>query len=147
MITDPDAIVSLEAWRFAKKGDGPKCEHARTVIDEPNGTVECRDCGASLSAFWVLGRIAREENRVFNRIKGLRADAEELQTWVPFLKSVRTLEKRWRGRAMLPACPHCHRGLWPDELQGSVSLSLELAQRKKANIPIPAGAHAKSPPA
>lgn len=144
---DDDAVVSLEAWRLVKRPPGPRCDHQRTVLDEGKGTVECRDCGVTLSAFWVLGQIAREENRCFTRIKALRAEAEELKGWVPFLRSMRKLEKRWRGRAMLPACPHCHRGLWPDELErSSVSLSLELAQRKKANIAIPPGASAQEPP-
>jgi len=139
MIPDDDAVVSLEAWRLTKRPRG-RCPHGRTVIDEMQGTVECRDCGATLSAFWVLGQIAREENRAFHRLQTLRAEAAQLQSWVPFLRSVRGLEKRWRGRRVLPTCPHCNHGLWPDELTGGVSLSLEVARRKKANLPIPAGA-------
>ena len=148
MIEDDEAVVSLEAWRLRKREPGERrCDHPRTTIDEQNGTVECRDCGVTLSAFWVLGQIAREENRCFTRIRNLRAEAEELKGWVPFLRSMRKLEKRWRGRAMLPACPHCHRGLWPDELErSSVSLSLEVAQRRKAGLALPPGASAKQPP-
>lgn len=147
MIHDDDAVVSLEAFRLRKHPPlGPACQHSRTVIDERAGTVTCRECDATLSAFWVLGRIAREENRVFARIVTLRAEAAALETWVPFLRAMRSLEKRWRGRAMLPACPHCRHGLWPDELGSSVSLSLELAQRKKAGLAIPPGASAQDKP-
>lgn len=144
MIHDDDAVVSLEAWRLRKRTDGPQCQHNATVLDERLGTVTCKDCQATLSAFWVLGQIAREENRCFERIHRLRHEAEELQKWVPFLRSMRSLEKRWRGRAMLPVCPHCHRGLWPEELGASVSLSLEIAQRKKANLPIPPTVQART---
>lgn len=141
MIQDDEAVVSLEAWRHLKRPAGTAvCQHARTVIDEQAGTVTCRDCEVTLSAFWVLGRIAREENRVFERIRLMRAEAAELETWTPFLRAQRSLERRWRGKSMLPACPHCHHGLWPEDLQGGVSLSLEIARRQKDGLPIPPGA-------
>lgn len=149
MIGDDDAVVSLEAWRHLKRPTGTAvCQHARTVLDEQAGTVTCRDCEATLSAFWVLGRIAREENRCFERVRNLRAEAEELSTWVPFLRSMKRLEKRWRGQRMLPVCPHCHHGLWPEELNGgAIGVDIEIAQRKRSNTPIPAGAkeRAKEP--
>lgn len=141
MIPDDDAIISLEAWRHLKRPQGSAvCQHSRTVIDEQAGTVTCRDCDATLSAFWVLGRIAREENRVFHRIYTLRQEAADLEKWVPFLKAQRTLERRWRGRSMLPTCPFCRHGLWPEDLQGGASLSLEIARRQKDGLPIPPGA-------
>ena len=145
MTPDDDAIVSLEAWRLLKRPQGTAvCQHARTVVDQQAGTVTCRDCEVTLSAFWVLTKIALEENRCFERVRSLRAEADELNNWVPFLRSMRSLERRWRGRSMLPACPHCHHGLWPEELQGAVSLSLEIAQRKHKNMPIPVGVKARA---
>src|SRR3954470_3702322 len=138
MIEDDDAIVSLEAWRHLKRPKGAAvCQHARTVIDEQAGTVTCRDCEVTLSAFWVLGRVAREENRAFERTRGLRAEADELMNWVPFLRAMRRLEKRWRGRVSLPACPYCHHGLWPEDLSSNTSIHLEIARRKRDNQPIP----------
>lgn len=147
MSEDQEPVISLEAWRMRRPGSAtPRCLHPRTTIDELRGTVECRDCHAPVSAFWVLGQVAREENRCLENIRRLRAEAQELEGWVPFLRAMRKLEKRWRGRATLPACPHCHGGLWPDELErSSVSLSLEIARRKKANIPLPPGARTNLP--
>jgi hypothetical protein len=146
MIQDDDAIVSLEAWRHLKRPGGTAvCQHAKTVIDEQAGTITCRDCEATLSAFWVLGRIAREENRVFERIRSLRAEAETLKAWVPFLRAQRTLERRWRGRATLPVCPFCTHGLWPEDLQSGLSLELEIARRRKDGLPIPSGAKERAP--
>ena len=140
MIEDDDAIVSLEAWRHLKRPAGTAvCQHARTVIDEQAGTVTCRDCEVTLSAFWVLGRIAREENRVFTRLRNLRAEADTLESWVPFLRAQRSLEKRWRGQSMLPVCPHCRHGLWPEDLQAGMSVSLEVARRRKDGLSIPPG--------
>ena len=144
MIPDDDAVVSLEAWRHLKRPAGTAvCQHVKTVIDEQAGTVTCRDCEATLSAFWVLGRIAREENRVFERIKRLRAEADQLESWTPFLRAQRTLERRWRGRSMLPVCPHCRHGLWPEDLQSAVSLELEVARRRKEGLRIPPGAQGR----
>jgi hypothetical protein len=141
MIHDDDAIVSLEAWRLRQR-PVPTCEHKRTVIDERAGTVECRDCQATLSAFWVLGQIAREENRCFERIKRLRTEAAELETWVPHLRKVRELHRNWSGKKALPICPHCHHGLWPDDFVGFISVELEAARRRKDGRPLPPSAGA-----
>src|SRR5436190_18668915 len=142
MTQDDDAVISLEGWRLKKRQDGAKtCAHPRTIVDETHGTVECRDCHAPLSAFWVLGQIAREENRCLENVRSVRREAAELQTWVPFLRAMRGLERRWRGRKTLPACPHCRRGLWPDEMQRfTVSTDLEIAHRKRAGREVPPGA-------
>jgi hypothetical protein len=138
MVQDDEAIVSLEAWRLAKR-PGPTCAHPRTIVDQQNGTVECKECGASLSAFHVLVQIAKEENRLWERVRALRAEAKELKAWVPILKAVRELDRMWRGKRMLPCCPQCSRGLWPEEMTAAVGVQIEVARRKKAKIAIPAG--------
>lgn len=139
MIEDDDAIVSLEAYRLAKVPPHAKCKHERSVIDERSGTLECRECGAYLSAFHVLVQIAREENRAWERVKSLRAEAEELKAWRPFLKAMKALERVWRGRRVLPCCPHCHRGLWAEEFGASaVGVRHEIERRKALGIAVPA---------
>lgn len=138
MIEDDEAIVSLEAWRLAKRPE-PKCPHPRTVVDERNGTVECRECGASLSAFHVLVQIAKEENKLWARVRSLQEQAKELKVWVPQLNSVKELVRMWRSKRMLPCCSGCGRGLWPEEMTGAVGVEIEIARRKRANVAIPPG--------
>lgn len=148
MTHDDEAIISLEAWRLKTRKPGElRCAHARAFIDERAGTVTCRDCDATLSAFWVLGQVAREENRCAARVKALKDEAEALTAWVPFLRAMRVLEKLWRGRKALPVCPHCRHGLWPDELVKSrVGIEIETARRRKGGVTVPPGAVAADPP-
>jgi hypothetical protein len=135
---DEDAIISLDAFRI-KRNQG-SCDHKRAVVDQRAGTVECRECGAFLSAFAVLVKVAHAESEAWRRLRGLQIEAQELLAWRPFLKAMKSLERVWRGKRMLPCCPHCHRGLWPTELDGSaVGIRYEIEARKRDCVALPRG--------
>ena len=141
---DPDAVVSLTAWRNSKR---PKttCKHERTLIDQIAGTVECRECGEVLSPFHVLLRMAQGERALFDRVRSLQAKADELARYSPHLKTMKELERIWRGRRMIPICPHCGTGIWPQELLagGSRGVRYEITLRQKAGKLLPNGVDEK----
>lgn len=55
----------------------------------------------------------KDDNHEVNR---LREQAKALQNYKPWLKTIRYLEKQYRGKRMLPECPRCNAPFYLEEL-------------------------------
>lgn len=115
------------------------CKHSRITVDSDAGTIDCDDCKKSLSAFQVVVSWAKqwgEIEKAVNRQK-LRAQAmsKTMRTYRIRLRALRELEKFWWKGNMLPCCPHCKRGLMPDDFTEvpplMVSREYELKRRSR----------------
>lgn len=122
------------------KKRGRTCTHNRQryVVDQAHGTVYCKDCEEPVSAFRALCEIADEESRFRQSWAALKIRYDEMQSYKPWLLVVRKLERMWRGKRMLPCCPHCGHGLYAEELTGSaVGIEYETERRKHDGIRTP----------
>jgi hypothetical protein len=107
--------------------------HQRFIIDQEHGTVQCAECEEPVSAFHALCATARSEGLFRRQMHSLKAERDELRAWVPLLRAVRYLHSMWLGKAMVPCCPHCGRGVTALELnQSAISAEMDMAQRRRA---------------
>ena len=127
-IKDTDAIISIEGWKRKNRKE-PVCNHDRVWIDDAKGVVECRECGATISAFYFLKKMALKENRLFERMDLLRQEVSELKAWKPWMKVAKKLESLWRGGTYLPRCPHCRRALYYKDMEHVSAVSKKHAEK------------------
>jgi hypothetical protein len=91
-----------------------------------------------VSAYHVLRQCALEENRLYRRLRSMRDEIAAIAGRRSWLNAVKRLDRIWRGRKMLPCCPHCSRGLFAEEMDGAaVGIEYEIALRKRAGTNIP----------
>jgi hypothetical protein len=135
MERDDDNVISLAPERSRRRG-GCKCSRLdqKFEIDTEHGTVHCANCDQVVSAFHALRVVAFSESRFAQRMKSMREEYKQMRRRLrstAWLKAARELEAMWRGKKMLPCCPHCRRGLYPEDLTGlSVSREFEAARRR-----------------
>ncbi len=134
--TEPDAAKVLQ---FATEAPGLRrsnCMHKRFIISSDQGTVHCSDCGESVSAFHALQVVARRDSELRRNWRRWQEDVAALKAWSPWLRAVKRLEHIWRGKNMLPQCPHCRRGIEAEALANSGCVSRtydnEMAERGKS---------------
>jgi len=126
-------LISLDVVRRKRRSETSKCKHERFLIDDEGGTVECADCHENVSAFHALCQIAQADSVYSRKFHTFHEQYQKLKNYKPWLVAVRGLERTWRGKKMLPCCPHCKRGVTAQELSiSSVSIEFENAQRRKA---------------
>ena len=131
----PDNVIHIGDYRFTHKRDllpqKDACEHINTTLDDNGELVLCNDCGAHLSAYWVLKRMLSEYSRGANRLRNATNDLNSLREKNISLLSARKVEKTWRNRTMIPSCPHCHAGIFPTDGFGGSMVNKEIERRRR----------------
>lgn len=127
----PDNVVPISMLRI-KYGNPKKCTCAnrKYVIDHVNKEVLCADCGVAFSPYDALVDIAQHYDRLNSQVQSLHEQKKQIANWKPHLLPLRELERVYRGGAMLPCCPHCHRGIEARELTSYVNKQMEMERRK-----------------
>ncbi len=112
-----------------------KCRHIHIEMDDNGDICLCTDCGRQLSPFWVLSVVLVSMERIRESLKSQQKALNEERTQKLHLLAARKAEEAWRSRNLVPACPHCHRGiLATDGFGGSkTNKEIELARRKAEN--------------
>lgn len=140
-----DNVVDLKTFKATLRygsrwgGSGPKCcEHRTVVLDQDDCSVECEDCGRTISAFAVLFQMVKRWGEIAEQVQALKTRAAAVRNLIknykPRLRALKQLEKHWWTQQRLPTCPHCHRGLLPEDFADSmsfVSKEYELKRRDK----------------
>ena len=138
-----DKVIDLDAFR-AKLRLGARarqghCDHLRVIVDPDDGSVECEACGKTVSAFHVLVGICRRWSEIGAAITMQKQRAAAMRKMLSGykirLRALKALEARWWRGDMLPTCPHCARGLAPEDFADGkhsfVSREYEMARRTR----------------
>lgn len=115
------------------------CAHRKMVYDERERRIWCDDCESTVEPFDAFRALVEQFDKASKRadkeIKEARAALEHSL----IARAAKVVDKAWRSRRMAPCCPHCSRGLLPEDfangLKRSVSLMLERQKRKSNQTP------------
>lgn len=129
-------VIDIGDWKLHIKGrhrmGAPgECDHKHIELDERGDIVRCSKCGVQLSAFWALEMLADEYNRALSRLQAERATLAKAKESEICLLAAKKVEKAWRSRTMVPACPHCGNGILPQDGLGNASVNREIELRKR----------------
>jgi hypothetical protein len=116
-------------YRLSAQGD---CDHKHIELDDRGGIVRCLKCGLQLSAFWALEMLAEQYGIEMEKLRCGRKALAEAKNAELHLLAARKVEKAWRGRKMVPACPHCGRGILPEDGWGDALVNREIELRRRA---------------
>jgi DNA-directed RNA polymerase subunit RPC12/RpoP len=129
-------IISIGDWKIQRKGEHRlktegDCDHKDLEMDEKGDVVRCLKCGTQVSAFWALRMISGEYTKAWSRLEHERATVKEAKDESLHLLASRKVEKAWRKRSMVPACPHCSKGIFPEDGFGNTMINREIELRRR----------------
>lgn len=127
----PDIVFNLELLVLdyqAKKHC--TCEGANIRIDGVNRLVHCGECGAVLEPFEALKRVAQNYEAVRKDTEHLLAQRKQIASYKPHLVTIKRIEQHYRGRKMLPVCPHCREAFYLEELTSWTNAEMVERRRK-----------------
>lgn len=109
------------------------CGHKKLVYDKNERRIWCKDCERDIEAFDAFEAVASQWFRANEAIKRRIAEADAAAKHSLISRAAKAADEVWRSRTMVPSCPHCHRGILPeDALQfGATNREMEIARRKR----------------
>jgi len=132
-------LVEIGDFSLARKNRGgyapiSECAHKHLTLDDTGDVVRCVDCNTQVSAYWALTMLAEEYNRQWCRLQSGKQALEEAKAKDIHLLAAQRVEKAWRSRSMVPSCPHCNRGIFPQDGfgKGMVNKAIENRIRQVA---------------
>ena len=132
-------IVDIGEYRFRSREkkrpwdrQDTRCDHRHLTLDDQGHIVRCEKCGEVVSAYWALDMLVHDLKRLQDNAERAKASAKEAESIHLHLIAAKKVEKVWRTKEMVPACPHCDRGILPEDNLGSCRINrrLEIARRK-----------------
>lgn len=128
-------IGDLRVSRGLSRRPTSTCRHYALVFDSSERRIWCKDCENDVDAFDAFKLMAEHMAGAYQDLERRRAKMDEAEGHALFTLAARNIDKIWRSRNMVPACPCCGNGLFAEDFKngGGTQLGKEyaLAKRKK----------------
>lgn len=109
------------------------CRHRAMVYDPRERRVWCSDCETDVDAFDAFTILVEHFSSAQSNIDRQRREVGEAKAATIHLIAAREMEQHWRRKHTVPACPHCHAGIFAEDAVslGSISKEIERARRRR----------------
>ena len=128
-------VVDIGDYRVARglsRREFSTCPHKQMVYDERERRIWCRDCERDIEPFDAFTKIVGNVDTVMNRLKAQKERLEEAERFQIRSLAAKAMDEAWRKRSMVPACPTCSNGLFPEDFKNGVSmLGREYAEARR----------------
>ena len=98
------------------------CKHRRQTYDPKERRIWCRDCETDLDPFDAFVAVAEQAHFHKERLDRREAQVREAEAFSLRSIAAKEIDKAWRHRNMVPACPHCGHGLFPEHFKHGMSM-------------------------
>jgi len=129
-------VVHIEDLRIARgltRRPKSSCAHLQLVYDPRERRVWCKDCESEVDPFDAFEAMATRLHEHAENVRAREARLREAEEHALVSVASKEMDKAWRSRNMVPACPHCYNGLFPEDFKMSPAmLSKEYAKARLA---------------
>ena len=127
----PDKVVDIEVLRINRNiNKRCQCDDRNYVVDTQNKEVSCGKCGARIDPYEAIEDLAYNHERLQREAQMLLDQRREITNYKINMVVFRGLESNYRGKKMLPICPHCNRAFYFEELNFWTNREIEERRRK-----------------
>lgn len=96
------------------------CPHLRLTYDEKERRIWCQDCEHDVEPFDAFTGLVGGYSRALKMVKAREVAVSELEAFKMRTIAARKMDEAWRHQKMVPACPYCHNGLFPEDFKTKV---------------------------
>jgi len=128
-------VIDIGEFRMTLKSSSSwspeTCKHSRITMDDHGDIVTCDDCKQPVSAYWFIKDFFQRYEEYRTRVEHRAKQVEESEKKNLILRAAQRVETAWRSRRMVPVCPHCRNGIFPEDGLGNSLISKDLAVERK----------------
>jgi len=101
------------------------CKHRQLVYDTKERRVWCQDCETDVEPFDAFTSLVEHFHRAAEKADRILKEAHEASRFALISRAAKAIDKLWRRQKMVPACPHCGAGIWPEDALSMESINKE----------------------
>lgn len=129
-------IGDLRVARGMTRRPASVCKHRGLTYDTHERRIWCADCEQNVGGFDAFILLVEQFHHANEDIKRRETRLAEAEAHKLRSLAAKELDKAWQSRRMVPACPHCHQGLFPEDFKNGIGARLgrdyaEARRRKK----------------
>ena len=119
------------------------CPHRDLRFDSKERRIWCGDCESDIEPFDGFFILVESVDRVHKNIERRLREVKEAEQASLRSRAAKRIDEAWRSRTMVPGCPHCGQGLFPEDFATTLKggeLGREYARarlKQKAQSPSP----------
>lgn len=115
-------IGDLRVSRGLTRRPYSSCRHMSLTYDPKERRIWCRDCETDVDAFDAFIVLVENYNHGVNELNARDEKLREAEAFQVRSVAAKNIDKAWRKRNMVPACPHCSHGLFPEYFAGGFAM-------------------------
>lgn len=106
------------------------CQHHRLVYDGNERRIWCKDCERDVEPFDAFRLFCENAHAVSAALDRRAKEVAEAENHALISLAAKNIDKVWRKRDMIPCCPSCSAGLFPEDFKNGIlgGMSREYAE-------------------
>lgn len=125
-------IGDLRVARGMSRRPVSVCKHHKVVYDQQERRIWCKDCETDVEAFDAFLSIVENFDRARKEIEQRQAEVKRAVEHNIIRIAAKQMDEHFRRRKMVPACPHCGSGIFPEDVPRMGSINREWEEAKRA---------------
>lgn len=135
-------IGDIRVARGMSRRPSSSCKHHSLRYDTQERRIWCADCERDIEGYDAFVLLTERFHTAATRLEEREEKVRSAESHAVRSLATKHLDEVWRGRTMVPTCPVCGNGLFPEDYKLGTPTSLgrdyAAAARKKAGKPVPA---------
>lgn len=115
-------IGDLRVSRGQTRRPYSACQHTALVYDPGERRIWCKDCEKDVDPFDAFKGLAERYSTAVDGLKRRQEHLDEVEQFKMRSIAAREMDKAWRSKGMVPCCPHCNNGLFPEDFKSGPHL-------------------------
>jgi Zn finger protein HypA/HybF involved in hydrogenase expression len=117
-------IGDIRVARGLTRRHHTSCRHARMTYDPKERRVWCPDCEKDVEPFDAFEILVSQFSAATRKLEAREKKLLEAEQFQIRSLAAKAIDEAWRSRNMVPACPHCNHGLFPEDFKRGVGTML-----------------------
>jgi hypothetical protein len=107
------------------------CPHRKLIYDGQERRIWCKDCENDVEPFDAFKSLVEHHHAALKKIEAREARLVEAERFQIRALATKAIDAVWRRRKVVPICPHCKSGLFPEDFSKSIAtMGREFAARR-----------------
>lgn len=97
------------------------CRHKRLSYDSKERRIWCRDCETDVDPFDAFMVIVENFDGACKKLDRRAQEVADAEAHTLRRRAAKEIDKAWQSRDMVPQCPSCDAGLFPEDFVRGIS--------------------------